>query len=1721
MNTGFVSRFPRVLVWPALLLVWLACRFEARANPTGGSVSQGHATISGMGSSTVNINQVSSGAWINWNTFNVGLGETVNFNQPSANSVTWNQINDANPSQILGDINANGYVVLQNASGFFIGGQAVLTTHGLVMTTASTPVVNLANGGPWSFDTPPPAARIENFGRINITGGGTAFLIAADILNGGSITAPNGHIGLYDGETVLVSTSPNGQGLNAEVTLPQGSVDNEGKLTANGGSVVAQAQFVNQNGVIQADTAQNVNGTIELLGGSAVALGSHSAISARGDAQGVSSGGSVTIRAGNIYSDQAGSTISVAGGAQGGNGGSVDICAPQTGIINTMINGQALDGFTGGTLTLDPADIWLASSSVDPSAPAGYSVVNVNNYNGLSQISIQADDDIVLNTLWQLTGQASPATLDLTAGNDITLNANSGISAGQNWNINFQAGHNITMDSQSTLSVGGGIPGSVSLQAGNEIALNSGSEIEADGGNINLNAATLDLAGTLQANSVGSLNGVIDVEAQNLTLENNSIINANGDSSPGAPPSPGGFVVLNAQNSYVDYPGSSISVSGNAAGGQGGVLEVLCPASASINSQVASGSLAELINPQDIYISENPTTPSTQAAGGSYPNPYANFYAGDLAGYSQIDLRAPNNIELSAVLGLNTATVPTALSLTAGNNITLDTGSGIDAGQNWTVNLTAGTGLAPGVTPASGSDGIYLEASGTAQSYILGLNGNINLRAANEVQVGWVNYAGSGVETPSPGSVNPGASSVSTAQGGSINVTTLYGDVNTGSDPNGFNYSATGYSVPDNVSTLLGGISTAAGGNVNINAGGNVISYIPASGSGLPAGSVIAQDGGTGAFGSQAGNVTITAGDNVYGHFVLANGVGTITAGQNIGLAANADFALSLISGGWSVNAPNGSIYLQEVRNPNGVFNDSGPHGRSGNPAKYLFNYSPDAYVDLTANGVYLTDLNLPRYSAADIAGVLYPPILAINAGSGGVTLEGPVTLFPSADQNLDITTTDGGSLTYNGSTALPFSILMSDSAQVQWQSSLTFGYEDHGSLANEPGESSPVAINISGSMVDFNLMVDKVADISVGQNMINCSFSGQNLQANDITSITVGGFIYNASPYSWVDLSALIPEIPDQDLQDLLPGMADSWNAIFALAIDASQLNTSSELQALQSTPVSDWLTAILENPEISLFQDQKAGNSAVLTPSLVPAFIYTPSSSKLWYVGQMPQQIEQDLEGPITVLHLVNGQPVIDNNPGDDSPGRTYRQVETDTINWLPASEIQTLYGNSQGAPQLSSQLGYRIGGPGQFDITANSISLGASDGIIASGIYDPQGYSWYGNLASITPVSATINILVTGNQVLYDPLPGETEGEYNPYESSLYMISSTIASLEGGGVNVLNTGGGMDLGNADLINSTVGGSMAFGIYTTAGGNVNVIALDDVDIDGSRIATYDGGDILVESETKDVNVGNGSSDINSIVLVYNNEAVQDPYSEDAFGSGIQAKTPVPPTKGEAFPSGTAAIPGNIIVEAWQGNIIATTAGIIQEALDGSIAPGPYVTLDAGTFPAGTPGQAGYTPGYPGNIDLGDSGVIGGTVNLSANGNIIGEIISRQNSTVNAAQSFSGTLLAGGAADVSGGGTVSGTIVGVGGANVTGGNGVTASVLGQNVSVNGGASQSTLGTATATTATQSAAQQSSSQAQQQVTADQGTQDDEKKKKKTPIRKEGHVTVLLSAAVPK
>src|SRR6266542_1702632 len=108
----------------------------AEGGPEGGTVAGGAAKIQSQGGPAVTVNQSSSSAIINWNTFNIGVRESVRFNQPGSSSVVLNRVTGGlGPSEILGTLTANGRVFVINRDGILFGPGAVINTASFLATT--------------------------------------------------------------------------------------------------------------------------------------------------------------------------------------------------------------------------------------------------------------------------------------------------------------------------------------------------------------------------------------------------------------------------------------------------------------------------------------------------------------------------------------------------------------------------------------------------------------------------------------------------------------------------------------------------------------------------------------------------------------------------------------------------------------------------------------------------------------------------------------------------------------------------------------------------------------------------------------------------------------------------------------------------------------------------------------------------------------------------------------------------------------------------------------------------------------------------------------------------------------------------------------------------------------------------------------------------------------------------------------------------------------------------------------------------------------------------------------------------------------------------------------------------------------------------------------------------------------------------------------------------
>jgi len=288
------------------------------------------------------------------------------------------------------------------------------------------------------------------------------------------------------------------------------------------------------------------------------------------------------------------------------------------------------------------------------------------------------------------------------------------------------------------------------------------------------------------------------------------------------------------------------------------------------------------------------------------------------------------------------------------------------------------------------------------------------------------------------------------------------------------------------------------------------------------------------------------------------------------------------------------------------------------------------------------------------------------------------------------------------------------------------------------------------------------------------------------------------------------------------------------------------------------------------------------------------TSTSGTLTFVGVMsPAELGQLLSPTVVELDQY-GQPVLDanNNP----------VTVPVTLGASQISAIQQLYTASQNATANDQGLG--LYGPGHFVISADTIDLATSGGI-------------YVNTAPL-PTFAYAPTAQPGADLTLT-----TKGD-------LDMTSSQIANAGWqGGIN-LNVGGTLNVGGANSVISIGDTYSPKGIFTESEGDVSVLAQQAVNVNNSRIAAYNGGNVTVESVNNDVNAGDGGSGHVNV------DAVQiDPVSGalvaiptvGVAGSGILATT---------IPGSDAQL-GNILVESPRGNTVASQGGILQIGLNGT----------------------------------------------------------------------------------------------------------------------------------------------------------------------------------------
>ena len=387
----------------------------SNALPQGTSTAQGAIAISQSSSAnaaSMSINQTTSKAVINWQSFDIGSNAKVNVIQPNAQAVLLNRVVGATtPSQILGQLSANGQVVVINPSGVVVGKDGSVSASSF---TASTLGITDANfmAGNGQYERNGSTAGVVNLGSIKTTGGYVA-LLGASVSNEGKIQTQGGTAYMAAAERITIPVSGSGRiklelapaSINTTVTNSQ-----SGTLVTEGGQVYMQAAALNnavasifQNGTIDSSGVQG--GAVHLLtdGGTIKVSGSITANSANStnSANTNSNSSGVGSKGGDIIIGRDAETGLLAQ--------STDVSGAQLesnkGFVETSGDVLKVDGISvkAGEWLLDPYNITIAASTPSGTAYA-------SSYTS-------AADSVIL---------ASDISANLTAGTSVTLATGAG-----------------------------------------------------------------------------------------------------------------------------------------------------------------------------------------------------------------------------------------------------------------------------------------------------------------------------------------------------------------------------------------------------------------------------------------------------------------------------------------------------------------------------------------------------------------------------------------------------------------------------------------------------------------------------------------------------------------------------------------------------------------------------------------------------------------------------------------------------------------------------------------------------------------------------------------------------------------------------------------------------------------------------------------------------------------------------------------------------------------------------------------------------------------------------------------------------------------------------------------------------------------------------------------------------------------------------------------------
>jgi filamentous hemagglutinin family protein len=481
---------------------------ESPANPTGGVVTLGDAQIQNVVPGLTTIVQSTDRAVIDWQSFSIAAGEQTNFIVPNSTSATLNRVLGCDPSLLNGSLTSNGHVFLINSNGIIFGKGSTVDVAGLTASTLDLDNSAFMAGGEMVFRGSSEAA-VRNAGMIRASSG-DAFLIGYQVSNSGTISAPNGTVGLAAGSEVLIMPVGDERVVvrNAVGSRKKTGVSNSGVIEAN------VAELKAHNGNVYALAIRNTG----RIAATAVTR----------------QGGRILLSANGGSIDNSGQLVAR---GSSGNGGRIKVSAGNGGkaTINGRVDADGHDG-AGGKVIITGEEVTIRRAVL----------VSADGKTEGGQINIGTDPEM------DDTGGTAART-------EISGDLSAGSLEGKGGEIRL-AGHSLALEGESVIRADG-------ATGGGRIFVGGG--IVGDASFMSSSCVTIDCGVLLTANAIENGNGgqVVMFADKALTFQGRA--QALGGASSGD----GGLVVLTAKESLrIDQLTDRVELS--AANGRAGGLRL-------------------------------------------------------------------------------------------------------------------------------------------------------------------------------------------------------------------------------------------------------------------------------------------------------------------------------------------------------------------------------------------------------------------------------------------------------------------------------------------------------------------------------------------------------------------------------------------------------------------------------------------------------------------------------------------------------------------------------------------------------------------------------------------------------------------------------------------------------------------------------------------------------------------------------------------------------------------------------------------------------------------------------------------------------------------------------------------------------------------------------------------------------------------------------------------